>query len=168
MPDALLGGATSIHEGLLAPGELVPPHTHAHEDQCIYVVSGTVHLQVGGEFIEAPAGGYVIKPRGVAHGFWNPGRAPALALEITSPGGFESYYHDMAAATSPAQAMAVQAEYGITFHGDLAAQLISRHGLHVGDIPAAMAVAGEPTRAFARYRAADDAPAFAEGGKHDG
>ena len=41
----------------------------------------------------------------------------------------------MAAATSPAQAMAVQAEYGITFHADLAAQLISRHGLHVGDIP---------------------------------
>lgn len=57
------------------------------------------------------------------------------AFEITSPGGFESYYHDMAAATSPAQAMAVQAEYGITFHADLAAQLISRHGLHVGDIP---------------------------------
>jgi len=135
VPAALLGGATSIHEGLLAPGELVPPHTHAHEDQCIYVVSGTVHLQVGGEFIEAAAGSYVIKPRGVAHSFWNPGPAPALALEITSPGGFESYYHDMAAATSAAQAMAVQADYGITFHGDLAAQLISRHGLHVGDIP---------------------------------
>ena len=46
-----------------------------------------------------------------------------------------SYYHHMAAATSAAQAMAVQAEYGITFHGDLAAELISRHGLHVGDIP---------------------------------
>jgi hypothetical protein len=57
------------------------------------------------------------------------------ALAITSPRGFESYYPDMAAATSPAQARAVQVEYGITFHGDLAAQLISRHGLHVGDIP---------------------------------
>jgi mannose-6-phosphate isomerase-like protein (cupin superfamily) len=52
-------------------------------------VSGTVHLQVGGEFIEAPAGSDIIKPRGVAHGFWNPGSTPALALEITSPGGFE-------------------------------------------------------------------------------
>jgi uncharacterized cupin superfamily protein len=135
VPAALLGGATSIHEGLLAPGELVPPHTHAHEDQCIYVVSGTAHLQVGGEFIEAPAGSYVIRPRGVAHGFWNPGSTPALALEITSPGGLESCYRDMAAATSAAQAMAVQAESGITFHADLAAQLISRHGLHVGDIP---------------------------------
>jgi hypothetical protein len=56
----------------------------------------------------------------------------------------------MAAATSAAQAMAVQAEDGITFHGDLAAELITRHGPHVGDIPAAMAVASTPARAFAR------------------
>ena len=36
--------------------------------------TGNGPLQVGGEFIEAPAGSYVIKPRGVAHGFWNPGK----------------------------------------------------------------------------------------------
>jgi quercetin dioxygenase-like cupin family protein len=131
----LLGGTTSIHEGLIAPGELIPPHTHAHEDHCLYVVSGTVHLQIGGDLIEAPAGSYVIKPRGVPHAFWNPGSAPALALEITSPGGFETYYNDMAAVTSPAEALAIQAKYGITFHGDLARQLITRHRLRVGDIP---------------------------------
>ena len=131
----LLGGTTSIHEGLIAPGELIPPHTHAHEDQCLYVVSGAVHLEIGGEFIEAPAGSYVIKPRGLPHAFWNPGSTPALVLEITSPGGFEPYYQEMAAVTSPQQALAVQAQYGITFHGDRAADLISRHHLHVGNIP---------------------------------
>ena len=131
----LLGGTTSIHEGLLAPGEFVPPHTHANEDHCLYVVSGTVHLQIGDQFIEAPAGSYVIKPRGLPHSFWNPASTAALALEITTPGSFETYYQDMAKVTSPAQALAVQAKYGITFHGDLAAQLISRHHLHVGHIP---------------------------------
>jgi hypothetical protein len=118
--------------------------------------TGNGPLQAGDELIEAPAGSYVIKPRGIAHGLWDPGSTPALAVEITSPGGMESCYDDMAAATSPAQAMAVQAEYGITFHGDLAAPLISRHHLHAGDIPAAMAVAGEPAQALARYRTADD------------
>ena len=54
------------------------------------------------------------KPRGVPHAFWNPGSAPALALEITSPGGFETYYNDMAAVSSPAEALAIQAKYGIT------------------------------------------------------
>ena len=96
-----------------------------------------MHLQIGDQFIEAPAGSYVIKPRGLPHAFWNPGSTPALALEITTPGGFETYYHDMAAVTSPAQALAVQAKHGITFHGDLAAELISRHRLHVGNIPQA-------------------------------
>jgi quercetin dioxygenase-like cupin family protein len=81
-----LGGTTSIHEGLLAPGELIPPHTHANEDHCLYVVSGTVHLQIGDQLIEAPAGSYVIKPRGLLHAFWNPASTPALALEITSLG----------------------------------------------------------------------------------
>lgn len=133
----LLGGTTSIHEGLLAPGEFIPPHTHANEDQCLYIVSGTVHLQIGDQFIEAPAGSYVIKPRGLPHSFWNPGSTPALALEITTPGGFETYYNDLANVASPGQALAVQAKYGITFHGDLAAQLISRHRLHVGNIPKA-------------------------------
>ena len=132
---SLLGGTTSIHEGLLAPGELIPPHTHAHEDQCIYIVSGTVSLEIAGELIQASAGSYVIKPRGLPHGFWNPGSTPALVLEITSPGGFEPYYDEMAAVTSPEQALAVQAKYGITFHGDHAAELISRYHLHVGDIP---------------------------------
>jgi quercetin dioxygenase-like cupin family protein len=130
-----LGGTTSIHEGLLAPGELIPPHTHANEDQCLYVVSGTVHLQIGDQLIQAPAGSYVIKPRGLPHAIWNPASTPALALEITTPGGFETYYDDMAKVTSPAEALAVQAKYGITFHSDLAAQLISRHHLPVGAIP---------------------------------
>jgi hypothetical protein len=40
-----------------------------------------VHLQIGDQFIEAPAGSYVIKPRGLPHAFWNPGSTPALALE---------------------------------------------------------------------------------------
>src|SRR6202050_833057 len=113
----LLGGTTSIHEGLLAPGELIPPHAHANEDQCIYVVSGTVHLEIGGEFIQAPAGTYVVKPRGVPHGFWNPGSTPALVLEITRPGGFEPYYHEIAAVTPPAQGPAVPAKRRTHFAG---------------------------------------------------
>jgi hypothetical protein len=117
--------------------------------------TGNGPLQVGGEFIEAPAGSYVIKPRGIAHGFWNPGRTPRWPLRSPAPGDFESYYHDLAAATSPAQAMAVQAEYGITLHGDLAAQLISRHRLHVGDTRS-NGSSRRTARAFARYRAADD------------
>jgi hypothetical protein len=80
--------------------------------------------------------------RGVPHAFWNPGSTPALALEITSAGGFETYYNDMAAVASPAEAIAVQAKYGITFNGDLTRQLINRHRRRH---PAALALAASQT-----------------------
>jgi mannose-6-phosphate isomerase-like protein (cupin superfamily) len=130
-----VGKTTLLAWALLAPSELIPPHTHAHEDQCICIVSGALCLQIGDELIQAPAGSYVIKPRGLPHAFWNPGTTLARVLEITSPGGFEPYYDEMAAVTSPEQALAVQAKYGITFHGDHAVELISHHGLRVGNIP---------------------------------
>jgi len=131
VPAQLLGGSTSIHEGLLGPKELVPPHTHANEDQCLYVVSGTVHLEIGEELIEARMGSYVIKPKGLSHAFWNPATTPALVLEITTPGGFESFYDEMAAVRSPAEALAIQSMYGMTFHSERVPELIERHGLQL-------------------------------------
>ncbi len=125
----LLGGNTCIHEGLLAPKELVPPHTHANEDQCLYVVWGLVHLEVGGEFIEAPTGTFVIKPRGVPHALWNPGTAPTLVLEVSSPGGFASFYDEMATARTEVERESLMNKYGMTFHTDLIPELQRRHGL---------------------------------------
>jgi quercetin dioxygenase-like cupin family protein len=34
------GGSLKIEEWALPPGEMVPPHTHAGEDECSYVVEG--------------------------------------------------------------------------------------------------------------------------------
>lgn len=125
----LLGGSATIHEGVLAPKELVPPHTHAHEDQCVYVVWGTVNLEVGDESVEASAGTYVVKPRGVPHALWNPGTEPALVLEISSPGGFGSFCEEIANASTDAERESVKNRYGMTFHNDQIADLVQRHGL---------------------------------------
>ncbi len=35
-----LGGDFSIMEGFLEPGALLPPHTHEHEDQAVFVIEG--------------------------------------------------------------------------------------------------------------------------------
>jgi len=43
--------------------------------------------------------------------------------------------YDQAADELPDRVQRPDQVHGITFHRDLAAQLISRHGLHVGDIP---------------------------------
>ena len=131
VPARLLAGTTSIHDGILAPHELVPPHTHANEDQCLYVVSGSACVEVGDQLFQAPAGAYVVKPRGIAHAFWNPSDTPAKLLEITSPGGFESFYDEMAAATSSEGAAAIRAKYGLTVHAERIPDLLQRHQLFI-------------------------------------
>ena len=34
------GGSVKIEEWGLPPGEMIPPHTHAHEDECSSVLEG--------------------------------------------------------------------------------------------------------------------------------
>ena len=91
------GGNFAVVEHPIEPGVIVEPHTHQHEDELSYVVSGTIWARVGDKEIQAPAGTYVWKPRQVMHTFWNPGPEPALIVETISPGGFERLFEQVAA-----------------------------------------------------------------------
>jgi quercetin dioxygenase-like cupin family protein len=132
------GGRLLVMEGRIAPGALVPPHTHTREDECSYVISGSVVFQVGEDTVTAEAGSYVIKPRGVPHAFWNPGSEPARVMELHVPATFAHYY-DEAGAILTDSAMTPQerrealdahhARYGVTFHWDRVADLVERHGV---------------------------------------
>jgi quercetin dioxygenase-like cupin family protein len=83
------GGAFTIIKVGLPPGEMIPPHTHSLEDECAFVLEGALTFDVGGEIVLAPAGSFVIKPRGVYHAFCNAGTEPNRHLEIHAPGEFE-------------------------------------------------------------------------------
>lgn len=94
---AATGGVFSVVEHPLEPGALAaPPHTHANVDEYSFVIEGEIGVLMGEETFKAPAGAYVLKPRGVAHTFWNPGPEPARVLEIISPAGFEQYFEELA------------------------------------------------------------------------
>jgi mannose-6-phosphate isomerase-like protein (cupin superfamily) len=129
------GGAFSIVEHPMVPGYLVPPHTHEREDEYSYVLSGTIGARVGDqEFLLGP-GGYLCKPRGISHAFWNPGPEPARVLEIIAPAGFEAYFRDLAplfasgADIAPAAIDSIAARYGLTFQWDQLPGLIERYGV---------------------------------------
>ena len=89
-----LGGAFTIIEVGLPPGEMIPPHTHTREDECAFVLEGELTFDVGGEIVLAPEGSFVIKPRGIYHDFCNTGTQPNRHLEIHAPGEFEGYYDE--------------------------------------------------------------------------
>jgi mannose-6-phosphate isomerase-like protein (cupin superfamily) len=85
------GPAFVVHD--LAPHALGSPvHTHRHEDEWSFVLSGAIGVEVGDETSVAGPGALVLKPRGVPHAFWNADDEPARLLEVITPGGFEEYF----------------------------------------------------------------------------
>lgn len=82
-------GRYSISEWWLEP-YTQGPGAHAHEeDDVFYVLEGTLSFLVGGEWVDCPAGSFVLAPGGSAHDFQNRGAVRAGALNISAPGGFE-------------------------------------------------------------------------------
>src|SRR5678816_3428544 len=79
----------SISEWWLEPHMQGPgPHSHP-EDDIFYVIEGTMSFLVGGEWIDAPKGSFVLVPGGVTHDFENRTSKRAGALNFSIPGGFE-------------------------------------------------------------------------------
>jgi mannose-6-phosphate isomerase-like protein (cupin superfamily) len=66
------------------------PHSHP-EDDVFYVLAGTMHVFVGGEWHEAPAGSFVLVPSGMTHDFENRGEKRAGMLNVSAPGNFEQH-----------------------------------------------------------------------------
>ena len=130
------GGAFSIVEHPIAPGTLVPPHTHSHEDEYSYVLEGEVGVKIGDQEFLATAGDIIVKPRGVSHTFWNPGPLPARLLEIIAPAGFESYFEEIARVLNAGgppnreQMNSIAEKYGMTYQMEQIPELAAKYHLH--------------------------------------
>jgi quercetin dioxygenase-like cupin family protein len=130
------GGQLSITETTLDPHRLVPPHIHADEDEYSYVAAGTIGVRIGDEEFEAPQGSYLVKPRGVAHAFWNPADVPARTVEVVVPAGFEAFFEELAEASATGEAGQIQqrrgnlaAKYRLGYPTELLPELKAKHGL---------------------------------------
>jgi quercetin dioxygenase-like cupin family protein len=130
------GGAFAVVEHELAPRTLgAPMHTHEREDEISHVTAGRLGVQIGDDVLEAGPGDTVVKPRGVAHAFWNPRDEPVRFLELITPPGFEGYFAELEPILSvpgppdlPALG-AVMARYDLAMDMDSMPRLIAEHGL---------------------------------------
>ena len=137
VPPERFGGALTIIEWGLPPGEMIPPHTHSREDECNFVLEGELTCEVGGEIVVAPAGSFVVKPRGVYHAFCNTGTVPNRHLEIHTPGEFENYYDEyeqiVESAMSEDERRKARVElgerYGVRWHDELIPEVRARFGI---------------------------------------
>jgi mannose-6-phosphate isomerase-like protein (cupin superfamily) len=86
---------------LLEPGYPgPPPHVHERLHDVFYVLEGTLAMRLGDERLEAPPGTFVCVPPGTVHTFSNPGAARVRFLNFNTPGGWERYMRDLAAAAA--------------------------------------------------------------------
>jgi quercetin dioxygenase-like cupin family protein len=103
------------------PGSNVPPpHSHAGNDEFVYVLEGVLRYRVGAEERDLAPGDWMFTPRGTVHAFSNPHAAPARALVTNTPDIGAQYFRDVAAVVGAggppdkAKLLAVMQRHGLT------------------------------------------------------
>lgn len=79
----------SISEWWLEPHTKGPGPHHHDEDDVFFMLGGTMSFLLDGEWVDAPAGTFLLVPGGLTHDFENRGDERAGFLNISVPGGFE-------------------------------------------------------------------------------
>ncbi len=78
-------GQLSVMESTYPAGLSVPVHTHAGEDEMLYVLAGELRGFCDDEEWTATPGTFVFVPRDRPHGFVVTGDEPARALVVVGP-----------------------------------------------------------------------------------
>jgi quercetin dioxygenase-like cupin family protein len=108
-----------MFELTVPPGSNVPPpHSHSNNEECVYVLEGTLRYSVGAETRDLASGQTMTTPRGVVHAFSNPFAQTARALIVQSPDIGAQYFRDVAAVVNGgppdrAALVAVMSRYGL-------------------------------------------------------
>jgi D-alanyl-D-alanine carboxypeptidase len=86
-------GAYFIMEGIIPSGG-GPLHIHRREEECFYLLEGTLEITLGEKTFNATTGGFIQIPRGIVHKFHNVGSTTARMLLLFSPGGMDKYFEE--------------------------------------------------------------------------
>jgi quercetin dioxygenase-like cupin family protein len=85
-------GEAGIEAGGQAPGR----HVHRDHDEHIYVIDGTLTVEIDGERTEVHGGQFVTLPKGIPHVFGNLSDGPVRCLGITGP-EMEAFFREQEA-----------------------------------------------------------------------
>jgi uncharacterized cupin superfamily protein len=109
-----------MFELTVPPGSNVPPpHSHSNNEECVYVLAGTLRYSVGAETRDLTVGQTMSTPKGVVHAFSNPFAETARALIVLSPDIGAQYFRDVAVVANAGgppdkvALMSVMARYGL-------------------------------------------------------
>ena len=117
------GSATKgmgVFELTIAPGANVPPpHSHTHNEECIYALEGLIRYSVDGVVRDLAPGQWMHTPKGSVHAFSNPHQAAAKALIVLTPDLGAQYFLDVQGVVNAGgppdrqKLLAVMSSYGL-------------------------------------------------------
>ena len=118
--DGSADGGIGMFELEVSPGSAVPPpHSHTFNEECVYVLDGTLRYSVDNETRDLQSGEWMRTPKGSVHAFSNPHDEKARALIVLTPDIGAQYFRDVAEvinAGSPpdkAKLVSVMDRYGL-------------------------------------------------------
>jgi quercetin dioxygenase-like cupin family protein len=111
---ASTGGAFGLYRWEMGPGPTGPgPHFHRGITESFFVLSGTVKLYDGEQWLDGHPGDFLHVPEGGVHGFRNESGEPASMLLLFTPGApREDYFETLA---DPARRAAMDEEAWAAF-----------------------------------------------------
>lgn len=90
------GGSLTVIESHTGGG--APMHIHLEQDECFYVLDGSITVKCGDQDMTAGPGAFVFLPRGIPHSWDVVGGGMATVLIINVPGGIEEFLQEYHAA----------------------------------------------------------------------
>lgn len=129
----------------VAPKTMGPaPHVHYDLDELMLVTEGTVSVLIGTEVYEVKTGGWLFRPKGIVHTFWNGTDKIARCTDMYFNQNFEDFLEELffkiipdmqKANLSPAdpgiasRMLALDKKYGITTYHEQRQAIVERYGL---------------------------------------
>jgi len=117
--DGASQGGLGLFEMTIPPGAPVPPpHSHSHNEECVYVLDGMLRYTVNDVTRDLQPGEWMSTPRGAVHAFSNPGTANVRALVMLTPDIGAQFFRDVGALAAggppdKAKLLAVMSQYGL-------------------------------------------------------
>ena len=118
--DGSATGGMGVFELTVAPnGKVPPPHSHTNNEECAYVLEGTLRYSVDGNARDLGPGDWMFTPRGSVHQFSNPHGQTARALIMLTPDIGAQYFRDVAEVVNAggppdiAKLLGVMSSYGL-------------------------------------------------------
>ena len=92
IPSSKTGGVFSVVEFIAEPGKGVDVHTHANEEELVYLLHGQIEVSLGGQKMTVNEGACALLPRGIPHGFINTGKTTVRLLAVLLPGKLDEFF----------------------------------------------------------------------------